>query len=228
MAHHAEVMADEDRGQVQVAAQVHEKVQHLGLDRHIQRRHRLVEHQQFGLHGQRAGDRDALTLSARELVRKPRLEGAVQPGAVQHFRHVGWSLCGADDAVRDRPFTHGVTHPHARVQAGERVLVHHLHPGGQLHGAFALHPRHRRAVEQHGPLAGRVDAGHDTAQRRLAAAGFSDQPDDFAALDRQADIGDRAHGAGRAAGAQHGADALAQVGLLGEALGDLPDVQQGA
>src|SRR5690606_37926685 len=64
MAHHAEVVADEQIGQVQLAAQVGEQVQHLGLDRHVKRRHRLVAHDHRRLERQRAGDPDALALPA--------------------------------------------------------------------------------------------------------------------------------------------------------------------
>ena len=43
----------------------------LGLDADVERRHRLVEHDQLGLQCQRAGDADALALAAGELVRVP-------------------------------------------------------------------------------------------------------------------------------------------------------------
>ena len=46
-----------------------EQLEHLRLHRHVERRHRLVGDQQLGLHGERAGDADALALAAGELVR---------------------------------------------------------------------------------------------------------------------------------------------------------------
>ena len=49
--------------------QVREQVEDLGLDRHVERADRLVEHEQLGLERQRAGDADSLPLAARELVR---------------------------------------------------------------------------------------------------------------------------------------------------------------
>ena len=49
--------------------QVLEQVDHLRLDRHVERGDRLVGDEQLGLQGQRAGDADALALAAGELVR---------------------------------------------------------------------------------------------------------------------------------------------------------------
>ena len=47
--------------------QVGEQVDDLGLDGHVQRRHRLVRHQQLRLHAQRPGDGHPLALSAGHL-----------------------------------------------------------------------------------------------------------------------------------------------------------------
>ena len=52
-----------------LAAQVLEQVQDRGLHADVQRRHRLVGHQQVRRQGQRPGDRDALPLAAGELPR---------------------------------------------------------------------------------------------------------------------------------------------------------------
>src|SRR3546814_5996674 len=50
--------------------QVGEQVQHLRLDRDVERRHRLVEHHHVGVQHQGAGNGDALALPAGEHVRK--------------------------------------------------------------------------------------------------------------------------------------------------------------
>src|SRR3546814_7512547 len=56
-------------GEVEVLAQVHEKVDDLGLDRDVQRSDGLVADQEARLHRQCAGNTDALALAARELMR---------------------------------------------------------------------------------------------------------------------------------------------------------------
>ena len=67
LAHHGEVVRDEQVGQAALAPQPVEQREDLRLDRHVQRAGRLVEHQQVGLERERAGDRDALPLPARQL-----------------------------------------------------------------------------------------------------------------------------------------------------------------
>jgi len=51
------------------AMQELEKVQDLRLDRHVERRHRLVGNHQSGPHCEGPGNADALPLPTRELVR---------------------------------------------------------------------------------------------------------------------------------------------------------------
>ena len=51
-------MADEPVGESQFVAQAHEQVQHLRLDRYVERGHRFVADQQLRPHRERAGDAD--------------------------------------------------------------------------------------------------------------------------------------------------------------------------
>ena len=64
-----EVVRDEDIGDAGLFLQVHQQVQHLRLDRDVERRDRLVGDDHSRLEHQRARDRDALALAAREHVR---------------------------------------------------------------------------------------------------------------------------------------------------------------
>jgi hypothetical protein len=64
-----EVVGDEQVGEPEIGLQVGEQIENLRLHRNVERRGRLVADHQVGLHGQRAGNRDALPLPARELVR---------------------------------------------------------------------------------------------------------------------------------------------------------------
>ena len=69
VAHHRQVVGDEDEAQVELVLELVEQVEHLRLDRHVERRHRLVEHDHLRTERQRPGDADALALTAGELVR---------------------------------------------------------------------------------------------------------------------------------------------------------------
>ncbi len=64
MLYHAQIVGDEDIGQVEVALQVLQEVEHLRLDGNIQGRHRLIADDQLGVQSQGAGNADALALSA--------------------------------------------------------------------------------------------------------------------------------------------------------------------
>ena len=80
-------MRDEHVGQVELVLQVLEQVDDLRLDRDVQRRHRLVGHDQLGPQRERAGDADALALAAGELVRVAVVVLRVQPDQLQQVLH---------------------------------------------------------------------------------------------------------------------------------------------
>jgi hypothetical protein len=60
--HHRQVVRDENVGQSQVILQVVQQVDHLRLDRHVQRRHGLVTHDQSWVDGQGPRHPDPLPL----------------------------------------------------------------------------------------------------------------------------------------------------------------------
>ena len=62
-------MGDEDHRKVQIALKVGQKIDDLGLNRHIERGNRLIADQKLRFHDQRAGDADPLTLTAGKFVR---------------------------------------------------------------------------------------------------------------------------------------------------------------
>ena len=68
MAHHAQIVSDEDVGQVQLLLNFHHQTDHLGLDRYIQGRDNLVADDELWGQGQGPGDGDALALSAGKLM----------------------------------------------------------------------------------------------------------------------------------------------------------------
>jgi hypothetical protein len=64
-----EVVRDQQVGHAVLRLDVLQEVHHLGADRDVERRHRLVEHDQPRPRGERRRQRDALALAAAELVR---------------------------------------------------------------------------------------------------------------------------------------------------------------
>ena len=69
VAHHRQVVGNEEVGDAQAALQIRHEIQHLRLHGDVERGHGLVGDHERGLEHQRAGDGDALALAAREHVR---------------------------------------------------------------------------------------------------------------------------------------------------------------
>src|SRR5581483_6301321 len=70
VANHGKVMRDEEIRQMELVLEIFEEIEDLGLNRYVERADRLVGDDQFRIEGQRASDADALTLAAREFMRK--------------------------------------------------------------------------------------------------------------------------------------------------------------
>ena len=58
-----QIVADEEQREAELALQILQQVDDLRLDGDVERRDRLVAHDQFGFGGKRAGDADALALA---------------------------------------------------------------------------------------------------------------------------------------------------------------------
>ena len=102
-------MGDEEIGQAELLLQVLQQVDHLRLDRDVERRDRLVADDQLGLDRERAGDADALALAAGEFVREAahvvglqadRLEQLARPAPRARLRDLArpW-ICSASPMI---------------------------------------------------------------------------------------------------------------------------------
>ena len=84
-----EVVGDEEVGDAELGLQVAQQVEDLRADRDVERRDRLVEHDELRRQRQRPGDGDALALAARELVRE-QVGGPVrQPDQIEQLADRG-------------------------------------------------------------------------------------------------------------------------------------------
>ena len=108
MLYNAQIVGDEEIGQAVVSLQVFQQVDDLGLHRHIQRRCRLVQHNQIGLQGQRARDRDPLALAARQLVGEARKMFLAQPHQLQQIDNPFAQLLGGEGAMGAQRLGHRV------------------------------------------------------------------------------------------------------------------------
>ena len=120
--HDREVVRDEDVRQPEVVLQRLEQVHDLRLDRHVERRHRLVEDDQLRVQRERARDADALPLAARELVREPvRVLGRQADDAQQLLDALLTPPCPVLPVDAHR-LADDVAHRHARIQRRVRIL----------------------------------------------------------------------------------------------------------
>ena len=107
--------------------QLLEQVDDLRLDRHVQRRHRLVADDELRLERERARDADPLALAARELVR-------IALGHVLEEAHLRQQLAEraarprpvGDEAVHERRLRDDLAHGHPRIERRIGILEDHL------------------------------------------------------------------------------------------------------
>ena len=79
-----EVVGDEEIGEAERLLELDEQVQHLRLDRDVERRHRLVGDDELRLQDERARDPDPLALAAAELVRVAVERVGAEADALEH------------------------------------------------------------------------------------------------------------------------------------------------
>ena len=167
-------MRHQDGGEPELALQALDLDLHVEPQVAVERGERLVEQQDRRLHGERARQRHALLLAARELARQALTKGA----ELDHVEHALDAL--ADDGG-------GLA---ARLQAIGDVLRHgHVREEGVVledDADVALVGRQMvdaGAVDQHAAAGLADEAGDDAQKSGLAAAGGTEQGHDLARLD---------------------------------------------
>ena len=116
----------------------------------------------------------------------------LQPDLDQQARHAVVPLAGrGGELVDDQGFAEDRADRHARIERGERVLEDDLHVaphGAQIVAAEAAARPARRRRSRRGGL---DQAQHAAARGGFAAAGFADQSERLAAIDRKRHAVDR-------------------------------------
>ncbi len=180
-------MGNEQVGQAHLVLQFIKHIDDLGLNGHVQGGHRLVTDHELGLHGQRPGDADPLTLTAGELV-------GVAVGVLGVQAHLAHQLQNpllalfftAVHLVHVQRLADDVGHGHTGVQRGIGVLENHggLLPvlGNVLFGNDLL------AVEPDFAVRGLVQVQQGAAHGSFAAARLTDQAQGLAPADGEGHI----------------------------------------
>ena len=124
--HDGEIVGDEDIGDALLALQADKQVEDFCAHRDIERRHRLVEHDEVRLRRDGARDRDALALAAGNLMNGARGKRWVEPDAFEESGDHGRTPGAVGDAVDAQRIGERACDRGARIEGGERVLEHHL------------------------------------------------------------------------------------------------------
>ena len=191
--HKAQVVRDEDVGQLEFRLQFFQQVDHLGLDRDVQGRDRLVGQQQPGVQRQGPGDDDALALAAGELVGiAPGVLGQ-KPDDLEQPGHPLLPFVGCADAVDVERLADEVSDPAPGVQGGVRILVDDLGLTPELPQARTLEAGQVLPVEEHPARRGLLQAQQHPAQGGLAAAALPHEAEDLAGRHAEGDILHRQH-----------------------------------
>src|SRR4030095_16002791 len=141
-------------------------------------------------------------------------------------RDVFGLLRRAADAVRYWRFADDVDHAHPRIERRIGILEDHLHLELLLAGRLGRESDKRRAAPESHACGKREQPYRATAQRRLPATRFADEPDHLAGRDAEVDRIDRVHDLFLHAGAQQIADSGRYVERLHEFLRCAPQLDE--
>ena len=106
--HHRQVMRDQDIREVPFGLQLPHQVEHLRLDRHVERGDRLVGHDELRFQDQRPGEADPLSLPTRELVGVEGHSGLRQPDVGEQGADPGALLGPRSEVLRCQRLPDGV------------------------------------------------------------------------------------------------------------------------
>ena len=190
--HDREIVGNEEIGEAELALEMFEQVDHLALDRNVERGDGLVAHDHIGLDGERPCNADALALAAGKLVRIAQRHVGEEPDELQQLGNTIGNLGFRHDVMDAHGLADDLPDGHARIERGVGILEDHLH---LLAYAGHLGARERgevRAGEQDLAAGRIVEAEHEAAERGLAAAGLADDCERLAAAHVEGDTIDRA------------------------------------
>src|SRR5450631_982709 len=199
MGHDGEIMRDEQIRKIVLALQVDQQIDHLGLDRDVERQYRLVANDQAGPERQRASNADALPLPAGELVGIIFHLVRAEPDLMEQFGDALLLFAAGRQTVHAERLTDDIASRHARIERGKRVLEDDLHRT-PMRTQFGFSEIGDVAAVDPDAAPGWLNEAQDAPRdRRFAATGFADKPERFSDANRKTDAVHRMHGADFAA-----------------------------
>ncbi len=172
--HHRQIVRDEEVRRPQLLLEPPKKIEHSRLDGDVQRGHRLVQHQQLRLHGQRTGDTDPLPLPAGELVRVPLRVRRIAPHLRQQLPHPPDGV-GSAHSLRPQRLGDDVPDRHPGIERRHRVLEDDLDPPPQRLDPGLAQAARRLPEQLDRPALGPGQFEQFEEGRRLAGPRLADQ-----------------------------------------------------
>ena len=165
MLDHAEIVGDEERSDPEVLLQVHEQIEDLRLNAHVERAHRLVGDDEFRFAGKGRGDTDALALPARKMRGQAVDQRRVEPHARKEIENALVAIGRCADTEAIERFPNAAADRPARIEAAVRVLEHRLHAAAEFGERGAVQSCDIGAVEGDGAAIG-IGKTKDAAPKR--------------------------------------------------------------
>ena len=169
-----EIVADEQIGEAEVAAQLRQQVQDLRLHRDVERRSRLVAHHDARPQHEGARNGDALALAAGQFGGETIAHLARQADTLQHLVDPLGDLGAGEGALRLQRHRHDVADAGQRIERRERILEHRL---DQPRAGLAIHVDDALALDRDVAGVGREQAQDQAGEGGLAAARFAHDPE---------------------------------------------------
>lgn len=188
----AQIVRDEQVGQVELFLQVEQKIDDLRLHRDVERRYGFIGDDEVRLQDDRPRDSDALALSAREFMRITVKIGFGQSDDMENTQDFLEPLLFCEIAMDAEWLHQDLPDGLFRIQRGIRILKNHLQLAPQTAHIPVRQIQDVLAFIEH--FAGRRfrQAENRAPRCRFAAARLADQSESLAFVDREADVIDSA------------------------------------
>ncbi|BCH35046.1 hypothetical protein MesoLjLc_69760 [Mesorhizobium sp. L-8-10] len=185
MANDPQVMADEQEAEPELLLNIHEQIDDLRLDGHVERRDRLIANQKRGFWRERPRKHDALALAAGKLMRIEHAMVFAEADAVEKLGHALLAACRIANSVNRQRLGDESADSHSAIKRCQGVLKDQLHLAPLRAPPSAVDARQRQTLKQHTSAVRRLQTERNTAGGGLAASGFADNAGRPAHLDIQ-------------------------------------------
>ena len=173
---HREIVRDEEVRKVVLPLEPPKKIQHLSLDRDVERRDRLVQHHEARLGRERARHGDALTLPAGHLRWTATKELGAEPDELEELDHTRPPGVPVPDPVHDKGGGDDPSDGTSAVERARRILEHCGQRPTYGPHLVASKPRHGTATELDRPAVDLRQAEDGMGDRRLPRARLPTSP----------------------------------------------------